>query len=154
MKRLLYLFFSLTITFLLIISAFQISVSATELSKNMRSVYGDFLYEVKNSSATITGYIGDKSSVVIPSKIDGVDVKNINPGAFQLCRNIKSVYIPNSITSIGYDAFGGAQILLMLQFLIILMKLVMMHLQEQNGITISQMDWYTLVMWHISIKGK
>ena len=107
MKRLLYLFFSLTITFLLIISVFQISVSATELSKNMRSVYGDFLYEVKNSSATITGYIGDKSSVVIPSKIDGVDVKNINPGAFQFCRNIKSVYIPNSITSIGYDAFWG-----------------------------------------------
>ena len=59
------------------------------------------------STGTITGYANDgPKDVVIPSKIGGVEVKNIGSSAFYYM-GLTSVTIPNSVTSIGVLAFQG-----------------------------------------------
>ena len=68
-------------------------------------------------SITITGYnIEGGTDVVIPSQIDGKTVAAIGGNAFNdsdtgLGLGITSVIIPNTITSIGYEAFRNNQII-------------------------------------------
>ena len=88
-----------------------------------------FLYKVADGEAIITGYTGSDTNVVIPSAIDGYTVCAIAEGAlasehiqhvtvgngvkriewfaFRDCPNLSSVTIPDSVTSIGYEAFGA-----------------------------------------------
>ena len=89
-----------------------------------------FLYEVKDGKATITGYTGSETYIVIPSFIDGYEVeavgesafysskittviisegvKRVDWFAFYTCPHLSSVTIPQSVTSIGYSAFEGS----------------------------------------------
>lgn len=60
---------------------------------------GDFVYE-NVAKTTLIGYIGSNSVVVIPSTVDTIN------GAFRYY-SLTSVTIPNSVTTIGYDAFSG-----------------------------------------------
>jgi hypothetical protein len=69
-------------------------------------VQGQFAYEFTNGTVTITGYTGPGGAVVIPSEVNGVPVTGIGNGTFQLRDNVASVTIPNSVTSIGDNAFG------------------------------------------------
>ena len=63
-------------------------------------------FEFNKSTNTITGYDYDgPTDVVIPSKIDGVDVKKIGDGAFNLGDHMTSVEIPDTVTVIGNSAF-------------------------------------------------
>jgi uncharacterized repeat protein (TIGR02543 family) len=58
-----------------------------------------------NATGTITGctdYIN--RNIVIPTKINGVNVQAIGEKTFY-CFGLKSIYIPNSIASIGFGAF-------------------------------------------------
>lgn len=86
-----------------------------------------FLYTVTNGKATITGYTGNETRLVIPSAIDGYAVYGIADGAFSSrtlksvtlssgicridwfafceCENLESVTVPSTVTSIGYAAF-------------------------------------------------
>ncbi|MDE6501637.1 MAG: leucine-rich repeat protein [Ruminococcus sp.] len=67
--------------------------------------YGSLSYEVlDNDNITITGFDDSVTEVEIPSEIDGKPVTAIGANAF-LSKKIKSVTIPDSITSIGYQAF-------------------------------------------------
>lgn len=65
-----------------------------------------FLYTVENGEATITGYTGDDTHIVIPSAIDGYTVKKIAEKAFS-SKTLKSVIITNGITRIDWFAFEG-----------------------------------------------
>lgn len=87
-----------------------------------------FLYSVSNGKATITGYTGSESYLVIPSSIDGYEVFAIGESAFSStslrtviitngisridwfaflnCTNLQSVTVPKSVQSIGYSAFN------------------------------------------------
>ena len=60
----------------------------------------DFVFD----SGTITGYTGEGGDVEIPSTIDGVPVTSIDEYAF-FQSSVKSVIIPDSVTSIGNRAF-------------------------------------------------
>ena len=68
--------------------------------------YNGFMYEEKESEITITGYVGDKTEVVIPGEINGKKVTTIGDRAFGECTGLTSVTIPEGVTSIGDDAFS------------------------------------------------
>ncbi len=59
------------------------------------------------SGGTITGYTGSSGNLVIPSSINGVPVTGIANSAFSYKSNIVSVRIPDSVVSIGQEAFYG-----------------------------------------------
>ena len=89
----------------------------------------NFIYEIENNCAVITGYTGDDETLVIPTSIDGYKVAAIADSAissktikevivsssvtkigwfaFSNCPKLKSVTIPSSVTKIGYSAFGA-----------------------------------------------
>lgn len=56
---------------------------------------------------SVTGYNGNADNVVIPKTYRGIPVKEIKDSAFSFQTRIKSVTIPNSVTSIGEGAFKG-----------------------------------------------
>jgi len=82
---------------------------------------GDFTWETSRDGLIITGYLGEKKDVRIPSQIQGLPVTGIGKGAFQGRRfvqersqysgcmeskwvtghKIASVTIPNSVSYIG-----------------------------------------------------
>lgn len=68
----------------------------------------NFQYDVTNEGILIRKYIGESEVCVIPEVIDGIEVKRIFKSAF-MNSNIRSVIIPNSVTSIEYQAFQGCQ---------------------------------------------
>ncbi len=71
---------------------------------------GDFEYFVWSSgdAVSIDRYVGTEKHVIIPSKIDGLPVKDISSGAF-MATDIESVIIPDSVEAIGWYAFRGCQ---------------------------------------------
>ena len=85
----------------------------------------DFTYEVSaDGGVTITGYVGDASAeedsdvdvvVVIPDTIEGATVTAIAEGAFAEHTAIDRMFIPDSITAIGFGAFKGCKSLVSLR---------------------------------------
>ena len=67
--------------------------------------FGDWQYSVTNGQAAITGYTGSGGAVTIPSSVNGVSVTSIGQNAFFNRTNLTSVTIPDSVTSIGLNAF-------------------------------------------------
>jgi len=65
----------------------------------------DFTYTNINGTITITGYTGPGGNVKIPATIDGLPVTSIGPSAFAINNNLTGVTIPDSVTSLGYEAF-------------------------------------------------
>ena len=77
-------------------------------------VYGasdSFLYDISRVNgdiyAVITGYRGSDTDIRIPETINGVKVAVISNRAFEGCESLKSVAIPDNVTSIGDHAFEG-----------------------------------------------
>jgi hypothetical protein len=68
------------------------------------AVQAQFSYSTNNGTITITVYYGPGGAVSIPSQINGLPVTAIGDGAFR-GTGLTSVTIPNSVTSIGYQAF-------------------------------------------------
>ena len=59
----------------------------------------------------IIAYEGNEENVVIPEKIDGYYVTKISENAFNACKYLKSITIPNSVTVIDTDAFRECEAL-------------------------------------------
>jgi len=70
----------------------------------------DFTYTVYNDEATITGYKGSSAVLVIPDKIGQYPVRGIGSSAFEATEGIESVFIPESVTSLGYQAFKSSSV--------------------------------------------
>ena len=93
------------------------------------SVEGDFMFGIINGVNTLCGYLGNKTSIVLPESCKWGNyaignrvfqdrtgltsvtipnsVTNIGENAFEYCRSLTSVTIPNSVTGIGKLAFKG-----------------------------------------------
>ena len=65
-----------------------------------------YTYSVNDGKATITKYNGNSYSVAIPETIDGYTVIAIGNSAFN-GKNVRYVSIPDSVTTIGYNAFAN-----------------------------------------------
>lgn len=73
---------------------------------------GDFEYIVlKDGSAEIVGYLGNKSDLTIPHKLNGIQVTSIGREAFAAARFLTSVEIPKGVVYIGYRAFNNCNAL-------------------------------------------
>ena len=71
----------------------------------------DFNFVVSNGNITITGYVGPTTDLTIPASIHGWPVIAIGNGALRERANrLTSVTIPNSVTSIGANAFQNNHI--------------------------------------------
>lgn len=64
-----------------------------------------FEYVENESGITITKYNGRKSSLEIPSTVDGFSVTGIGDGIYPLCSNVIDIKIPDSVTNIGANSF-------------------------------------------------
>jgi hypothetical protein len=62
-------------------------------------------YLNEDGTATICGWNGNGESVEIPDKIGNYVVTGIGVSVFYDCSNLISITIPDSVTSIGEDAF-------------------------------------------------
>lgn len=60
-------------------------------------VYSDWEYEIENDTATITGYSGDDTSLIVPANLGGKPVVKIGEGALAENSDIITVYIPDGI---------------------------------------------------------
>ncbi len=66
-----------------------------------------FTYTVENGKATITGYAGEATEIVIPDNLGGAVVTEIDGGAFEENTAITSVTFPDTVETIGSRAFYG-----------------------------------------------
>ena len=62
-------------------------------------------YELYDTYAVVTGYTGTESKVKIAAFYNDLPVTRIENKAFYNCKSLKSVTIPDSVTSIGKYAF-------------------------------------------------
>ncbi len=72
------------------------------------STSGDYGYTIlDDGTAEITKYKGNKTGVVIPSKISGYSITRIGKFAFMGSKSLENVVFPESIKYIGYGAFAA-----------------------------------------------
>jgi hypothetical protein len=69
-------------------------------------------FKFDSSTGTITKYTGQKeytgynAELHIPNTIKGIPVKSIGEAAFEDCKALRTIVIPNSVKSIGKSAFA------------------------------------------------
>ena len=109
------------------ISALKEEKSTTDYDVENISV-SPFSYVIHDGVATITSYSGDATRITLPSSIGSIKINKIGectlPSnvesiiisdgiqeidwfAFSGCTSLKEIYIPASVTLIGYGAFDG-----------------------------------------------
>ena len=76
----------------------------------------DFTYEINDKEVTITGYTGTASHLEIPSEIEGYPVTEIKEEAFLGRFNIFTVFVPKSVTYVGFGAFANCRNLYSAEF--------------------------------------
>ncbi len=76
---------------------------SSEAEKDDIIVSGDYSYSLTPlGTACIEGYTGTDTQLVVPDKLDGVEVTKINRTAFETCEAV-SIHIPAGITYISGD---------------------------------------------------
>ena len=88
-----------------------------------------------NGNATITGYNGKASGLVIPATIDGHTVVAIGNGAFRGNSRLRAVIFPDAVTRIGSNAFRDCKNLTSIQLPAGLTELGAMAFGNCVGIT-------------------
>lgn len=78
----------------------------------------DFTYEIlEDGTIEITGYTGTQTDVIIPNRINSVDVTAVADAAFEGSRTLQYITIPSTVKHIGKRAFYGCLSLEMVYFI-------------------------------------
>ena len=72
-------------------------------------IHGYFRYTVNDGSVIIKSYQGTETEVTVPSMIGKNPVNVIASGAFAKNKNVKTVYLPDTIMTVEPGAFGADQ---------------------------------------------
>lgn len=70
-----------------------------------QNVYGDFTYEVQEGEVVITSYTGTQQVLEIPESIEDMKVTAVGEGTFEGNGTLTQVTIPESVETIGEQAF-------------------------------------------------
>lgn len=77
----------------------------------------ELTYRISENQAIITGYNGTVEGLLtIPATLDGCSVTAIDPNAFAGCTDLKAVFLPKGVRSIGEAAFRDCSGLKILSF--------------------------------------
>ena len=81
------------------------------MAKGEQSVYyvfGDITYEIYRGEIIVCGVNKNFSgNLIIPTSIEGHEVKRLSSYAFSGCKDLVSITIPSSVTYIGRELFRG-----------------------------------------------
>ncbi len=125
---------SLMLVILLITAACSVSTVSVTAANPQPQTSGDFTYvRWSDGSVTIIGCSSKKAELVIPAEIDGYPVSSIRgeimdnkkalksviisegiktiSGAFEGCKKLETVVLPDSLTTIGLSAFEECELL-------------------------------------------
>lgn len=99
--------------------AFSSTVCAAETNNNRpellsasRTTQASLQYESVKGGICVSGYTGNPEIVEIPGQIDGQTVISIGYGAFEDCKTLTQVIIPEGVTAIAGNAFDGCSSLM------------------------------------------
>lgn len=109
MKKIMKRAFSVLLAFAIAFGALQLVDVELAPKAAAEQVSGFYTYVVEDGEATIID-VNEKISgnAVIPSKLGGYPVTRIDSWAFGECSKLTGISIPDSVTSIGNDAFNGS----------------------------------------------
>ena len=85
-----------------------VSDDSTQMAQETNPEYFRYRIEDTTGSIVITGYSGPDANVVIPNVFENRPVLTIGSGAFEDNQVIKSVVIPNTVTTIEGQAFKNS----------------------------------------------
>lgn len=68
---------------------------------------GNVLYFLDKASGTITGFAGEPTDLVVPLNLGGYNVVSIGPHAFLGSTTLKTLSIPDGISTISAEAFAS-----------------------------------------------
>lgn len=91
-------------------AAFELTIETTTVTPaptapTTAAPFVAFQYQAVSGGIALTKYTGSESNLSIPGEIDGQRVVAIGDKAFAYCTVLKSVTIPDSVKSVGIDAF-------------------------------------------------
>ena len=82
------------------LSAISAAVFGQNITAEELTYSEDYIYEIEEGEATVTGYSGDEVNIEIPEKLGGAPVKTIGDTAFTNNSDIETVYIPDGVEAI------------------------------------------------------
>ena len=68
---------------------------------------GDWIFRNTYGGIRIVGYVGNQSRVEVPESLDGKNVLEVLPGAFD-GKHIESITFPSTVSRLDCDAFGSS----------------------------------------------
>ncbi len=92
---------------LLLVLLVLASVPVTVLADNTVYTEGTLYYTVGDETITIVGCFGKNETITVPNSIGGIPVNTIASGAFTGNKYLKTLLLPDTITTVEGGAIGG-----------------------------------------------
>ena len=84
----------------------KVNILSSASGSTLHTDENGFVYGKSGSGYVLINYIGTETDIRLPDKIEGCDY-DVRNHAFYLNTAITSVFIPDSVRSLGYNAFDG-----------------------------------------------